>query len=201
MIMSKRYVTLLGCVAALVIALGWAPPSRAHHYKGLPHYNYFDNYPQVPYLEFSRETPRYAVYMTVYNFQGLKREQVESPDVVRFYLYIYDLDADTVYKGKASFEILSDGRTLYRTGPVMPEQESIYVIEHKIDAEGDLVLRANVLSPDGTRSTVDVPFRLEKSFFQRYYVIILIVLFFVAVSVIKVVASRRGAEGRTAEEG
>ena len=194
--MYREYIgLLLLCAAAFVLAAGRPTPSLAHHYKGLPHYNYFDNYPQVPYLEFSRETPRYAVYMTVYNFQGLKRELVESPEVVRFYLYIYDLAADTVYKGEASFEILADGRPLHRTGPMLPEQESIYVIEHRIDVQGDLVLRANVFSDDGSRATVDVPFMIEKSFFQRYYVVVLIVLFFAAVSVLKLVTARRRGGG------
>ena len=43
--------------------------ARAHHFKGLPHYNYFENYPQVPEEEFLGEVGSYEVSLVVYDFQ------------------------------------------------------------------------------------------------------------------------------------
>ena len=58
----------------------------AHHFKGLPHYNYFENYPQVPEEEFLGQAGDYEVSLVVYDFQGIDRENVEDPDNVRLFL-------------------------------------------------------------------------------------------------------------------
>jgi len=36
----------------IFLGLVTAPSTEAHHFKGLPHFNYFENYPQVPQEEY-----------------------------------------------------------------------------------------------------------------------------------------------------
>lgn len=165
----------------------------SHHYKGLPHYGYFDNYPQVPYLEFIKETPDYEVFVTVYNFQGLNLEQVESSDDVRLYLYIYDLAADKIYKNEASFEVFSHGELVYRTGKMVPEQESIFVIQKSIEKQDDLLLRVKLHKENDSPVVIEVPFQITKSFFQKYALYIFIALFFGLVIGLKTFTSKRNA--------
>ena len=49
----------------LVVMVGSA---SAHHFKGLPHYNYFENYPQVPEEEFLGDAGNYEVSLVLYDF-------------------------------------------------------------------------------------------------------------------------------------
>lgn len=163
---------------------------EAHHYKGLPHYSYFENYPQVPVLEFINETPEYEIFMTVYNFQGLNLEQVESPDDVRLYIYIFDLKQNKVFKGQARFKILSRGQLVYDTKLIDSEQENIFVIQRKIENQDDLFINVEFKDQSGQTVTLEIPFQITKSFFQKYGVYLLIVLFFIIVSSIKVISGK-----------
>ncbi len=53
---------------SVLLAAAWllaVSAASAHHFKGLPHYNYFENYPQVPEEEFIGEVGDYEVILTV----------------------------------------------------------------------------------------------------------------------------------------
>ncbi len=162
----------------------------SHHYKGLPHFSYFENYPQIPYLEFIKETPDYEVYVTVYNFQGLNLEQVEAPDSVRIYLYIYDIKADKVYKNPASFKIFSHNSLVHATELAPPEQENIFVIQKEISKQDDLVLTASFKDPNGKSVEITIPFQITKTFFQKFGLYIVIALFFLFVIALKLITGR-----------
>lgn len=72
-----------GMTWSIRLAVAWllaAGVAAAHHLKGLPHYNYFENYPQVPEEEFVGEVSDYEVSLVVYDFQGINRDNVDSPD-------------------------------------------------------------------------------------------------------------------------
>lgn len=44
---------LITCLGLMIfLGLVTAPSTEAHHFKGLPHFNYFENYPQVPQEEY-----------------------------------------------------------------------------------------------------------------------------------------------------
>ncbi len=181
---------LLKFMVLIAIFILPAISAGAHHYKGLPHYGYFENYPQVPYLEFIKETPEYELFVTVYNFQGLNLEQVESSDDVRLYIFIYDIEADKVFQNEASFEVLSHGKTVYKTGFIPPEQESIYVIQEQIKEQDDLVLNVEFADKNGAPVRLEMPFQITQTFFQKYSLYIFIALFFAVVIMLKIVTSR-----------
>ncbi len=50
----------------IVLLLLWAPPLAAHHFKGLPHFNYFENYPQIPQDEFLGQFGDYECSLVIY---------------------------------------------------------------------------------------------------------------------------------------
>jgi len=176
--------------ALLFFSIFFSSLAQSHHYKGLPHYSYFENYPQVPYLEFIKETPFYEVFLTVYNFQGLNLDQVESPDDVRFYLYIYDIKADKVYKNTAKFEIFSNGNSIFKTGTMPSEQENIFIIQQKITERENLDLRVEVTGPTGEIKQITVPFKIEKSFLEKYGVALSISIFFLFVILLRLWTTR-----------
>lgn len=174
----------------IIFALFVFSPLRAHHYKGLPHYSYFENYPQVPVLEFINETPEYEIFMTVYNFQGLNLEQVESPDDVRLYIYIFDLKQNKVFKGQARFKILSRGQLVYDTKLIDSEQENIFVIQRKIENQDELLMKVEFKGQNEQIVKLEIPFQITKSFFQKYGIYLLIALFFIVVSSIKLISDK-----------
>jgi hypothetical protein len=159
----------------------------SHHYKGLPHFNYFENYPQVPHLEFIKETPDFEIYVTVYNFQGLNLDQVDSPNDVRLYLYIYDIKADKVFMRPASFQIFSHNKLIHKTEPAPPEQENIFVIQKPILEQDDLILRASFEDRSGKNIEIDIPFQITETFFQKYGIYLAIAFFFALVISIKLI--------------
>ena len=175
-------------VFAILIFNAWS--ACAHHYKGLPHYGYFENYPQVPYLEYIKETPEYELFVTVYNFQGFNLEQVESSDDVRLYIFIYDIEADKVFQRKASFEVLSRGNIVHKTGFIPPEQENIFVIQESIKEQDDLVLKVEFTDKNGAPVKLELSFQITETFFQKYALYIFIALFFAVVIILRIVTSR-----------
>lgn len=78
----------------------------AHHFKGLPHYNYFENYPQVPEEEFLGQSAGYEFSLVVYDFQGIKRENLDAPNTVRLFLVIFELLSGNVYTGPVTLEVM-----------------------------------------------------------------------------------------------
>lgn len=169
--------------------------AHAHHYKGLPHYGYFENYPQIPTLEFIKETPKYEMFVTIFNFQGFAMEQVESPDDVRFYVFLYDVERDKVFNGIARFEILSHGQVIHDLGEIKTEQESIFVIQKKIEEQDDLVLQAKFTNSEGEPATISVPISLKKSWLERFGIFVAIGAFFGVVALIKTILTRLQMRG------
>ena len=157
----------------------------AHHYKGLPHYNYFDNYPQVPILEFIEEREDYAVFVTIYNFQGLSLDMVEAPNDVRFYIYLYDMKVDGSYVGDAAFNIYSHGKLVKKYINIKQEEERIFSIRTELEQQDDLMLESLITQPNGDIISVKMPIKITESFFDKYALYIGILVFFVIVAVIK----------------
>ena len=101
-------------------------PAAAHHNKGLPHYGYFENYPQVPTEEFIRYEGRWEFGATIFNFQGLKRETSDTPNDVRVFAYLYDLDEDVAYEGALDLAVELDGEVIASFGRLAPDEETVY---------------------------------------------------------------------------
>lgn len=178
-------VLILSLLASILV------PLQGHHYKGLPHYGYFENYPQVPTLEFLKETPSNEMFVTIYNFQGFNLDKVTAPDDVRFYVFIYDLNTDRIYTGTANFTLYSHDKRIYQSGPLQPEQEAIYVLSSKIEEQDNLLLVASFSDSKGEPATVEMPIRITASFAEKHGVWLSILVFFLTVITLKTILNHR----------
>lgn len=131
----------------------------AHHFKGLPHYGYFENYPQIPQTEFLGQSGKYEISLVIYDFQGINLEDAQHPEEVRLYSVVYDLKKNTVYTGAARVQLYDGDRLLEEKLQLKAEEESIYQINRKLDDVGNYSLKL-VLQEDNNFEIV-VPFVLE----------------------------------------
>lgn len=149
-------------VIAAALALAWALPNeaQAHHNKGLPHYGYYSNYPQVPFDESIVVDGRWEMGVTLFNFQGLDRRTAETPNDVKFFVYIYDLEADTNYQGPVTFEILLDGQIVAAFERNQADQEMIYSTRETLPESAEYEMRAT-FDVDGAPQQVTLSFWID----------------------------------------
>mgnify|MGYP002629608665 CR=1 FL=1 len=162
---DRKLVRRLGVPSALtltLLALGLSAPgaAEAHHNKGLPHYGYFDNYPQVPTEEHVVVDGDWEIGATIFNFQGLDRRSADTPNDVKVYAYLYDLAHDRAYEGPVTFEILLDDVVVTRFARTAADEEMIYVTRETLPESGDYTLRARV---PGVDRPLDLNFAIELS--------------------------------------
>ncbi len=174
-----RFVLVLACIFIASTSL------KAHHYKGLPHYNYFDNYPQVPILEYIEETPNYEAFVTIYNFQGLDLGMVEAPNDVRFYIYLYNIEKESSHLGPVNFDIYSHGKLIHKFVGMEQEEESIYTLRSTIKEQDDLLLKITFINEEGEEVVIDMEIEITASFLDKYGLYFAIVSFFGIVGIIK----------------
>lgn len=182
----KKRLALLGVLFFMIIG-----SAKSHHYKGLPHYNYFDNYPQVPIFEYINETEDYTVFITIYNFQGLSLDMVNSPDDVRFYVYLYNLRTDKSYVGEAQFNLYSHGELIKRFINIKQEEERIFSVKAEVKEQDDLILEAIFTDENGKEIIIPTSIEISNSFFDDYGLYIMIALFFLVVGIIKKVSDKQ----------
>jgi hypothetical protein len=144
---------------ALFLTVIFVSTLHAHHYKGLPHYGYFDNYPQVPMDEFLARSGKYEFSLVVYDFQGMTKQNVEQPDDVRLFLIAYNLKENKAYKKAATIEVLNDNKVIHLEKIKKAEQESLYLIHTKLGEEGNYSI--NVMLNDENDLEVNIPFILS----------------------------------------
>lgn len=145
---------------ALLIPVFSQSDAYAHHNKGLPHYGYFENYPQTPTEEYVIIQDHWEMGATIFNFQGYNlRESSDTPNDVKIYLYMYDLDKDTNYVGKARFEIRERGGEVIadftRDGV---DEESVYSTREQLPHSGDYEI---IAYPDVDGEKIILPFHIE----------------------------------------
>jgi len=153
---------------------------HAHHFKGLPHYNYFDNYPQTPEEEFLGQSGQYEFSLVIYDFQGINKADAEMPDTVRLYLVAFNLLDDKIYKGRMTMEI-RDGDKIVETKLFeSAELENLYSMHRKLPEVGDFSVRL-ILHDEGDSECV-IPFTLssQKIHWGGWIAGSLIILFIVA---------------------
>ena len=146
-------------VVLVSLVLGLAGAASAHHFKGLPHYNYFENYPQVPEEEFIGEAGDYEVSLVVYDFQGINRDKVDNPDMVRMFLMIFNLRDHRVYGGPLTLEVLDRGEVVHTARHEAAELENLYSMHRDLPKTGKYSMRMT-LHGEGDL-TCTVPFRLS----------------------------------------
>lgn len=185
---NSRTVYILIFTSLMVIL-----PLQAHHYKGLPHYNYFDNYPQVPILEFIEETETYEAFVTIYNFQGLSLDMVEAPNDVRFYVYLYNIPEGKSHLGSANFDIYSHGKLIHKFVEIIQEEESIYTLRSTIKEQDDLMLKISFTNANGEPIVINMPIEITESFWDKYWLYFAIFCFFGTVVIIKKSSDKQNA--------
>jgi ferredoxin-type protein NapH len=117
--------------AMLAAAVLLLPASAmAHHNKGLPHYGYFENYPQVPTQEFIDEDERWEVGAVLFNFQGLERRTSDTPTDVRIFAYIYDLQENHGYKGPLTLHLHHNDQRIVSFERVAADPEGVYTVRY-----------------------------------------------------------------------
>jgi len=143
----------------MVAWFGFGPLLWGHHFKGLPHYNYFENYPQVPQEEFLGQAGEYEFSLVVYDFQGFNREKVEQPDDVRLFLVIFNLLDNRVYQGALTLEIRDRGRVVYAERQERAQLENLYSMRHRLWDDGRFSL--GLILHDQGDLRCEIPFTLS----------------------------------------
>ena len=136
-----------------------SPPSRAHHFKGLPHFSYFENYPQVPQEEFLGQEGEFEFSLVIYDFQGIKKEDVQQPEDVRLFLVIFNLRENKVYNGPLTLDILDRGQSIYSENFSSSVEESIYTFQQALPPSGKYSLGITIR--DGSKLRTTIPFTLS----------------------------------------
>jgi len=151
---AKRSAQIAGAAVLLLVATAAA----AHHNKGLPHYGYFENYPQVPTEEFIDEVGRWEVGAVFFNFQGMDRRSSDTPADVRAFAYVYDLEENRGYKGALTLHIEGPDSVRFATHKRLEaDEEGVYVIRQAMPASGDYRLIFEV----GDHAAVPLEFEID----------------------------------------
>ena len=115
--------TAIGIVFFLLLA---PATTGAHHMRGLPHYGYTENYPQAPVKELTLSKNGYTMKLTTYYFQGLQKEDSDTPDAVQIYLHLENEKKEKTYMGPLTLEIWKDKEKVYSGERDSPLEESSY---------------------------------------------------------------------------
>ncbi|MCP4903589.1 MAG: 4Fe-4S binding protein [bacterium] len=140
-----------------LLAIAWLPGvADAHHNKGMPHYGYFENYAQVPSEEYLTIQGRWEMGATLFNFQGLDRRTADTPNDVKIYISLFDVEAGSGWEGLVDFSILHEGEPIAEFTREKVDEESVYSTRETIPESGDYELIARV---DGDR--ISLPFHVD----------------------------------------
>lgn len=146
--LQRRFAKPLTMLLAVLFAAAVMAPTDAfaHHNKGLPHYGYYENYPQVPTEEYVIIDGRYEMGAVIFNFQGYDlRETSDTPDDVKIYLYVFDLEANQNYVDDVDFVILdSDGEKVAEYLRAEVDEEAVYSTREKLPESGDYQIVAQL---------------------------------------------------------
>lgn len=156
-LLRRRFV--LPVLTALFVML-LAAPAAAHHNKGLPHYGYYENYPQVPTQELVVVEGRWEAGVSIFNFQGYERRDASAPKDIKFFVYLYDLERDEAYAGPADFDIVLDGETVASFSRESVDEELIYTTRETLPRTADYELVAHVRDPQRA-ARVSLPFSVD----------------------------------------
>ena len=143
-------VALLACLSSA------ASPAGANHNKGIPHYGYFENYPQVPIEEYVAIDGPWEIGAVIFNFQGLDRRKADTPNDVKIYLYLYDNRTQSAYQGPLDVEIRQGDELVSTFQRDSVDEESVYSTRETLPRSGDYQLVAHVR---GERASL--PFHIE----------------------------------------
>lgn len=165
----RRTLNVISAVA--LFSLVGTSTALAHHNKGLPHYGYYENYPQVPTEEYVVIDGHWEMGATLFNFQGLDRTTADTPNDVKIYLYLYDLAADEGYMGPLDVSIVHDGVVVSTFERVAVDEEAVYSTRETMPESGDYELVAHIGD-----EVVTLPFHVELASDRVSWVVILAIV-------------------------
>lgn len=171
-----RIIQVPWSLVVFCLSLCWIAQLNAHHFKGLPHYNYFENYPQVPEEEFLGQAGSYEFSLVVYDFQGINKEKVETPENVRLFLLVFSLLENKVYTGPITIEVLDKERSVKKFHFESADLENIYSVHHELPDTGRY--RLNVILHQEGDLTCEIPFKLssQKTHWGKWIALSLLLL-------------------------
>lgn len=155
-------------------------PLHAHHFKGLPHYNYFENYPQTPEEEFLGQSGNYEFSLVVYDFQGINKEDAETPDNVRLFLVAFDLRTGKLYNGAMTLEIRDGDKVIHNEKLESAELENLYSLHHTLPETGDYSLHLTLHDVDDLECVIPFQLSSQKIHWGRWIAVSLVILLLVA---------------------
>lgn len=151
----------------------------AHHFKGLPHFNYFENYPQIPQDEFLAMNDQYEFSLVIYDFQGITKSDNMQPDDVRLYLAIYNLSENTVYNKALEIHVLDGDRAIKKVAYEHSEEESVYTLNLVLPETGNYSLQVTTIV-DGVITKIPFVLSSQKVSYELWIAgFMLLVLVFV----------------------
>lgn len=178
---GERAFVFLGFHSWLIsVFLLFVVTAEAHHFKGLPHYNYFENYPQVPEEEFLGQAGEYELSLVVYDFQGINREKVESPDNVRLFLLIFNLLDNRIYQGPLTLELLDGGQAVHTVKFNSADLENIYSIHRELPDTANYSLRVTLHGENDLQCVIPFLLSTQKIHWGKWVGLILFLLITVA---------------------
>lgn len=193
--MTRRTFILL----AAGLTLGAATPVRAHHILGLPHYEYKDNYPQAPVLEYPAQTGPYDVLLSAYPGRPVPGEPAS---VV---VYIKDRETGAPYGTPVSLRVrtqgaFGEGREILpptRRAPTTNQfkytvtfpEAGEYIVELTVDVEGQVEVIPFLMVAGDPRAPATVPLLVAAG----------LALLVIAVRAVKIKRARRQSHRARAE--
>lgn len=135
----------LAAKLALVLMLAALPAADAlaHHIKGMPHYGYIENYPQIPTYEKRVVAPPWQVTVVAYLMDGLNRKRSDTPDDAMIYVSLANQATGKPYRGRLEVEFRPVGAGSRPTRSFKaPLEESVYRMRVPLTAGAyDVVVR------------------------------------------------------------
>ncbi len=142
----------------LLATLAGVSPAPGHHFKGLPHFNYFDNYPQVPLEEYLAQSDDYELSLVVYDFQGIDKMDAQQPEEVRLFLVLFNLRHNRLYDGPLTLTLLRDDKPLRSLRFASSELENLYTLQDQLPPGGKYALAVDL---PGQVEPIIMPFALS----------------------------------------
>jgi len=100
-ILKKETIGQVIFVIMLSLACLWTVPASAHHIRGLPHYGYSENYPQIPTYEEKRIVDDWEI-----SFSYIRIFETKNCDLA---VYFKNSKTGEPYKGTVRFKVFRNG--------------------------------------------------------------------------------------------
>ncbi len=167
-------------IPILCVLFSLVSPLWGHHFKGLPHFSYFENYPQIPQEEFLGQNESYEFSLVLYDFQGLKQQSLQTPNNAKLYLIIFNLEKNKVYSGPVNLEILDGEKPVVFIESVHPEEENVYSTQSILPPTGNYSLRVTLLEENNLKTKIPFLLTSQKIHWGKWIALSLLFLIVVA---------------------